>query len=144
MPRATVLAMQTRRQDVEALELRGVSPTAIARTLHADRRTVRRDLVWLAAERAQRTDVAAARLRLLEAARVVETTAWDLYGKLPRDDSSGRLGALGKVLAAQAQQATLLGAIESATLAAEVAELREQVTALVAERGGVRLVGSGA
>jgi hypothetical protein len=142
MARTTVDATLLRRQHVEALELRGGTPAAIAKTLPADIRTVRRDLVWLASERARHTDVAAARLRLLEAAQAVERTAWDLYAKLPPDDSNGRLGALGKALAAQAQQTALLGAIETSTLAAEVAALREQVSALVAERGGMRLVGS--
>jgi hypothetical protein len=142
MARATLDAMQTRRQQVEALELRGATPTAIAQALAADIRTVRRDLVWLASERARRMDVPAARLRLLEAAQAVERTAWELHARLPADDANGRLGALAKVLGAHERQAALLGAIETATLAAEVAALRAQVAGLVAERPGMRLVGS--
>src|SRR3954471_11200694 len=113
MPRVSVDATLLRRQQVETLELRGAMPAAIAKALPADIRTVRRDLVWLASERARHTDVAAARLRLLEAAQTVERTSWELYAKLPADDANGRLGALGKALAAQAQQTALLGAIET-------------------------------
>lgn len=143
MPRPALDVSLARRAQVEFLELRGASAGAIAKEVGADRRTVKRDLAWLTQERAQRVDVAASRLRLLEAAQLVEVESWRLHQKLPATDTNGRLGCLGKILAAQERQATLVGAIETATLAAEVAALRDQVTALVAERGGVRLVGSG-
>jgi hypothetical protein len=143
MPRTTIDATLERRRLVESLHVRGAAPLAIAKELAADPRTVARDIRWLAAQWATETAVGAERHRLLASARRVEVESWTLYQKLGLDDASNKLGALGKVLAAQAQQTALLGAIETATLAAEVATLREQVTHLVGERGGVRLVGSG-
>jgi hypothetical protein len=138
----SVAVTLARRQQVEALEVRGASAAAIAKELHGDLRTIRRDLAWLALTRGQTLAVPAARLRLLAAAQAVELEAWKLHAKLPADDTNGRLGCLSKVLGAHERQAALLGAIETATLAAEVAELREQVAALVGERGSMRLVGS--
>lgn len=129
-----------RRAKVEALELRGATAPAIARELGADLRTVQRDLRWLATRRGADLDVPAARLRLLDAAQLVEVESWRLHQKLPAMDTNGRLGCLGKILAAQERQATLVGSIETATLAAEVAVLREQVAALASERGAVRRV----
>jgi hypothetical protein len=142
MPRVTIDATLARCRQVEELELRGATPAAIAASLQADIRTVRRDLVWLAGERARATDIRAARYRLLAAAQTVEVAAWKLYAALPAEDANGKLGALGKALAAQERAAALLGAIEQGALAEEVAALQEQVAQLAAERGGLRAVSS--
>ncbi len=141
VPRNSLEDALRRREQVEHLELRGGSVSAIARTLHADRRTITRDLRALAAQRAERTDVAAARLRLLEAAQVVERTGWELFTAAAANDPNTKLGALSKVLAAHSAQTALLGQVENATLAAEVAELRDQVAALQAERPTLRRKG---
>ncbi len=83
-------------------------------------------------------DVAAARLRLVEAAQLVQVEAWTLWQTVPAIDLNAKLGLLGKILAAQQQESAMLGHIENATLAAELAELRQQVAELRDHRGTPR------
>ncbi len=134
MPRRTIDATLERRRLVESLHVRGVSPPAIAKELHADVRTVRRDIAYLQADWAASTEAQAERHRLLMGARRVETESWMMYQALNKADAANRLGALGKVLASQEAQARLLGQIEAVDLAADVAVLTEQVAGLLAER----------
>src|SRR5437899_12494284 len=101
MPRNSVAEALARRAQVAHLELRGASPAVIARELYADRRTIHSDLRAIAQDRARYVDVPAARLRLLESAALVELEAWKLGQAVPVKDWNAKLGALGKVLAAQ-------------------------------------------
>ena len=114
-----------RRRQVEALELRGATPAAIARDLGADLRTIKRDLRMLAQQRARAADLTAERRRLLDAARLVEKQAWELFDALPAADPTARLAALGKVLAGQSQTIKLLGDLAAADIEARLAALEE-------------------
>src|SRR5439155_14208032 len=116
-----------RRRQVEALELRGATPAAIATALGADPRTIRRDLQALAHQRARSADLTAERHRLLEAAKLVEHQAWDLFDGLPAADVNGRLGALGKVLASQVQVVKLVGDLAALDLEARLTTLEESL-----------------
>ena len=127
MGRATAEEAATRRQRVAELELRGAPPHVIAREVGSDVRTVQRDLQALAAERARDTDLAAERHRLLGAARAVEAEAWRLYDSLPAEDANGKLGALAKVLAAQAQGAKVTGDLAGADVERRLAELEQRL-----------------
>ncbi len=110
------------------LELRGASARVIAREVGSDIRTILRDLQALAAERARDTDLAAERHRLLGAARAVEAEAWALFDRLSAEDANGKLGALAKVLAAQAQGAKVAGDLAGADVERRLAELEARLT----------------
>jgi hypothetical protein len=114
-----------RRRRVEALHLHGATAAAIARALQVDRQTVQRDLDLLARQRARGTDLAAERYRLLAAAKLVEQEAWDLFAGLPPADANGRLGALSKVLAGQAQAIRLVGDLAAGDVEARLAALED-------------------
>lgn len=126
MPRSTVEATLSRRRQVEALELRGVGVLAIAKQLGADVRTIRRDVAALATERTRTTDLAGERLRLLAAAKEVEVASWGIYSALPTSDAAGRLGALGKALAAQQRAADVLGALAAASIEQRLSALEAE------------------
>ncbi len=124
MARTTAAQTQERRRRVDALQCRGLSAWAIAQELKAHLTTIRADLAALAAEREHGISVAGERARLLEAAREVERAAWTLHGELPADDANGRIGALGKVLAAQAQSRGMLGDIAESDIERRLAALK--------------------
>ena len=123
----------SRRSQVETLDLRGATPTTIARALGADPRTVRRDLQALTAQRERGTDLDRERLRLLDAARLVEREAWLLFDALPPADANGRLGALAKVIAGQLQAAKLVGALTALDLRDRIAALEATLAARAGE-----------
>jgi hypothetical protein len=123
-------AASLRRRQVEELELRGATAAAIATALKADPRTIRRDLQSLAHQRTRSADLMAERRRLLEAAKLVEHHAWDLFDGLPAADTNGRLGALGKILASQARALQLVGDLATLELEARLTALDARFTAL--------------
>jgi hypothetical protein len=136
MARATTAEAARRRREVDELACRGLGAWAISRALRCDHRTVQRDLVALAAARRAAVDVEAERARLLEGARLVESTAWKLYAAAGASEAV-RLGALAKVLAGQAQALTVLREIAGTDLEHRVGQLEGQLEALaVARRGG--------
>ena len=135
MARTTLDESITRRAKVAHLELRGANATGIARELGCDVKTVRRDRPALARDRAQALDVSGTRLRLLESAALIELEGWKLWQTLPAQDINGRLGLMGKILAAQERQSALLREIEAASLVADVEQLKAQMAQLLAERG---------
>ncbi len=137
MARATTVEAARRRREVDELCCRGFDAWAISKALHCDYRTVERDLVALAASRRERVDVEGERLRLLEGARLVESTGWKLYTGAGSSDAI-RLGALGKVLAAQQQLAAVLRDVASADVEARLAAIEADLAALT---GGVPPVG---
>lgn len=123
MARATIDAQTARRSQVAELELRGASVAGIAKALKADPRTIARDLEALAQERAANVSLDGERHRLLAAAREVEREAWALYEDLPAKDVNGRLGALSKTLAAQAQGRDLVADLANVEMERRVAAL---------------------
>jgi hypothetical protein len=136
--RVTADRAATRRAQIEGLELRGAPARVIARAVGADIRTVRRDLRAIAVERAHAIELAAERHRLLEAAHLVEREAWQLLAALPADDTNGRLGCLGKVLAAQARAAELVGALADAQLEERLSALEERLADMTPPKGPTR------
>src|SRR5688572_16724144 len=102
VPRVPADQAAARRERVEELALRGAGIRVIAREVGSDPRTVLRDLSLLAQDRAQDADLGGERHRLVAAAKLAEYRAWELFDAVPPADANGRLGALGKVLAAQA------------------------------------------
>jgi hypothetical protein len=142
MPRATFEAAEARRTKVEFLQLRGASVQHIARETQSDPRTIKRDLAAIARARAADLDVPAARLRLLESAREIERECWRWIKDAPPNDWNTRLGAVAKILAAQAQQATLLGQVEAASIVEDIQLLKAELEQLKAaqQSGSLRRV----
>src|SRR5688572_23417722 len=112
--RPTAAAADARRDAVEELVLRGAGVRVIARTLKCDPRTVAADVAELAQQRGASVDLAGERHRLLAAAKLAEYEAWGPFRSLPDADANGKLGALGKVLAAQAQAAKIVSDLAGA------------------------------
>ena len=125
MARATTDQALTRRAAVAELELEGATAAVIAKALGSDYRTVQRDLAAIAQERAQNVDLAAERHRLVEAARLVERESWALFRATPSTDANGKLGALAKVLAAQAQGAKVIADLANADLERRMEQLEQ-------------------
>ena len=136
MARVTTDHQLTRRARVAELELRGSSAPVIAREVGCDVRTVRADFLALAQERAQDANLAGERHRLLDAAKLVEHESWALFHALSGADSNGKLGALGKVLAAQAQGAKVVGDLAAADLERRLADLEQRLA--VTDAGAIR------
>ena len=136
MARATTDQALSRRARVAELELRGTALSVIARELKSDTRTIRADLAVLAQERAQDANLAGERHRLLAAAKLVEHESWSLFHALSGADSNGKLGALSKVLAAQAQGAKVVGDLAAADLERRLADLEQRLA--VTDAGPVR------
>jgi hypothetical protein len=118
-------AASLRRRRIEALELRGASPAAIATAVGSDLRTVRRDLHAIAQQRGRSANLSTERHRLLDSAKLVEQQAWELFESLPPADANGRLGALGKVLASQAHVVKLVGDLVALDVVARVDALEQ-------------------
>lgn len=106
-----------RRERVALLWARGVSQASIARQLRCDRQTVARDVAALGQERA---DIPGERRHLLASARAIHEESWRTYIEVGRMDAPEqyklalRLGALGKLLAAEQHRLAVLSAMDEA------------------------------
>lgn len=136
MARATTDQAATRRQRVSELYAEGLTVAGIALAIGSDPRTVQRDLAALSAELTAATDLAGERLRLIEAARAVERESWALYRRLSDEDSAGKLGALSRVLQSQAQGAKVIADLANADLERRMAQMEEQMSAVVGATKG--------
>lgn len=128
MARPTAHETAARRERVEELALQGAGVRVIARVLKSDPRTIAADIAELSRAWAESADLASERHRLLKAAKVAEYGAWTLFESLPNGDANGKLGALGKVLAAQAQGAKVVTDLASADLERRLADLEQRFT----------------
>ena len=131
--RTTLEESISRRQEVERLDLQGLSHRAIARRLKCDPRTVRTDLEAIAKDRQEEQgpldDV---RRRLMAKAERVEHTAWERLNALQQGDEASAVGYLRTILSAQERQAKLADAMAGSDLERQLAELREQLGSLMA------------
>ena len=128
MPRnAEVIRQWTILREIENARGGGMTIDDLAARCDVTTRTIRRDLQALARQRTRSADLTAERHRLLEAAKLVEHHAWELFDGLPAADTNGRLGALGKVLASQVQVVKLVGDLAALDLEARLAALEQSL-----------------
>ena len=139
MGRPTTAAAAVRRHQVDELACRGLKAAGIARAIGTDYRTVERDLKALSVARQAAIDVKAERARLLEAARAAEAEAWKVYAGAKGHDAV-KLGALGKILGAQAQALAVLRDLSGGELEARLDALEQRLLTL-SPASGVSLNG---